>query len=328
MSLGTFGTEKEAQLAELRAEAGVEQEGKPFLPPKAIPRGREKFGKFALEVIQAKQHTWAKSTYYAHLRNLEKHLKPLHSTALADLTYSAVVRWWHSMEDQPVARKQSYGTLRMVMARAVRLGNVASSPCQIEGATKDYSKKRKTFHAADVRMLIEMTGDIQMKAALRVMLGTGVRIGELLALNWEDVDLAQGRITVHKHLTPYGVEEGTKHHEDGRRVLLMPRDAEEALRTLSQSKVPVPGHPVFTNAWGRRMTYKAFTYKFNPLRDSCALDELRPHDIRHIHLSEYGRHATLKEVMERGGHTDVSSALRYQHTDEERERQIVEKLAL
>lgn len=327
-SLGTYATEDEAKMTALKFRAGVFEPPERKSAPKPPPRGGEKFGKFALEVIESKKHVWASSTYHAHLRNLDKHLRPFHSTALGDLTYSSVVRWWKKMDGQPIARKQSYATLRMVMSRAVRLGRIATSPCMIEGATKDFSKKRPTFHAADVRMMIMMTDDLQMQAALLTMLGTGIRIGELLALDWHDVDLTAGKIHVHRHLTPYGLEDGTKHHADGARVLMMPQEVTGALLKLSKTTVPMPDAPVFLNAWGRRLTYKAFSYSFKPLRASCGLDELRPHDIRHIHLSEYARHSTIREVMDRAGHRDVSSSLRYQHADEEREKAIVEKLKL
>ncbi|MEJ1091953.1 site-specific integrase [Microbacterium istanbulense] len=327
VSLGTYATEDEATMAALKFQAGVFEEPQKSAP-KPPPQGREKFGRFALEVIESKKHVWAPSTYHAHVRNLDKHLKTFRGTPLGDITYSSVVKWWKKMDGQPIARKQSYATMRMVMSRAVRLGRISTSPCMIEGATKDFSTKRPTFHAEDVRMMILMTGDLQMEVALLTMLGTGIRIGELLALDWQDIDLSKGKITVRRHLTPYGLEEGTKHHADGKRVLMMPQEVTDALLRLAKSTVPIPDHPVFVNAWGRRMTYKAFSYTFKPLRASCALDALRPHDIRHIHLSEYARHSTLREVMDRAGHTDVSSSLRYQHADEERERQIVDSLKL
>lgn len=327
-SLGTYATEDEAKIVALKFQAGVYEEPTRATAPKPIPRGREKFEKFALEVIDARKHTWAPSTYNAHVRNLQKHLKRFHSVALADITYSSIVKWWRDMESQPIARKQSYATLRTIMKRAVRLGKIQTSPCMVEGATKDYSTKRDTFHVEDIRMLILMSGDLQMRAALLVMLGTGIRIGELLALDWGDVDLSTGRITVHRHLTPYGLEEGTKHHADGRRVLMMPQEAADALLALSRSVVPMPDAPVFLNLWNRRMSYRVFSDQFRPLRAACGLDNLNPHDIRHVHLSEYARHSTLREVMDRAGHTDVSSSLRYQHTDEEREKAIMAKLRL
>lgn len=325
VSLGTYDTDKEAAKAELRAEAGLEQIEKEKVK-KAVPRGREKFGPFAVRIIQAKKSNWADSTYHAHVRNLDKHLKAFHPKALEDIDYSDVLEWWNSMESQKVARKQSYATLRMVIKQALKFKLIDSTPCLIEGATKDHSKKRPTFKSDDVRLIAMMTDDLQMRAALLTLLGTGLRIGELLALDWQDIDLVNGKVDVHRHLTAFRLTDGTKHNPEGRRVLLMTKEAADALRAYSYSVVVNPHEPVFTNAWGRRMTYRAFSKRYNPMRVAAGLPGLNPHDIRHVHLTEYGRHSTLKETMDRGGHRDYTSALRYQHADEERERQIIEKL--
>lgn len=40
-------------------------------------------------------------------------------------------------------------------------------------------------------MMMELSSDDQMKASLWVLLGTGVRVGEMLALDWQDVNLEE-----------------------------------------------------------------------------------------------------------------------------------------
>lgn len=83
VSIGTHPTEKEAKLAELKFEAGLE------VPrsnePRRVPKGREKFGAFALEVIQSRKHLLSPSTYHFHLWNLKAHLSALENVAIAVL---------------------------------------------------------------------------------------------------------------------------------------------------------------------------------------------------------------------------------------------------
>lgn len=328
VSLGTYPTEDEAKIVVLKFQAGVFEDRKATAAPQPIPRGREKFGKFALEVIQARRHSLSPSTYHFHLWNLDAHLKYFENVSLSDVTYSMVVKWWSSMEDQPNSRKSAYSTLSTVFKRAVKLGKVPSSPCMIEGASKDTSTPRPLIPSDDVRMMMMVCSDDQMLAALWVLLGTGCRVGELLALTWSDVDLDEGTVSITKHLTVHGVQRGTKSHPDGRRTLLMPQETTDAVRTLSQQRVPMPDAPVFLNARGGRLTYHKFRERFIALRESVGLTNVNIHDLRHIHLTAYAEHATLREVMERAGHTDVASAMRYQHASPERERAIVEKLRL
>lgn len=70
------------------------------------------------------------------------------------------------MEDQKHARKAEYAVLSMVMKRALRAGKITKNPCTIEGASRDVSTRRPTLHTADVRMLMELSSDDQMKGSL------------------------------------------------------------------------------------------------------------------------------------------------------------------
>lgn len=52
------------------------------------------------------------------------------------------------------------------------------------------------------------------------------------------------------------------------------------------------------------------------------------HNLRHTGLSKYAEQgATLAELLHRGGHTDVTVALRYQHATAERDRALTERLS-
>ncbi|MEV8175918.1 tyrosine-type recombinase/integrase [Microbacterium sp. NPDC079176] len=327
VSLGTYATEDEAKIVVLKFQAGLFQEPQEVARA-PIPRGREKFGKFALEVIQSRRHKLTDSTYHYHLWNLDAHLKRFENIALADITYSMVVKWWASMADKPNSRKQAYGTMSAVFKRAVRLGKVPSSPCMIEGASKDFSKPRSLVPTDDIKMMMMVCDDQQMLASIWVLLGTGMRIGELLALTWSDVDLDEGTVSITKHLTVYGVQRGTKAHPEGRRILVMPEESTDALRALARHRVPYPDTPIFLNKRGTQLTYHKYRERWIALRESVGLSNVNIHDLRHIHLTEYGKHATLREVMERAGHTDIASAMRYQHASPEREKQIVSQLKL
>lgn len=122
------------------------------------------------------------------------------------------------------------------------------------------------------------------------------------------------------------MEEGTKAHADGRRVLAMPSAATDALRKVWEKRKPLPSDPVFLNAREKRLSDHKWRDRFVALRSACGLDDLHPHDLRHIHLSEYAKRGTLKETMNRAGHTDYRSALRYQHEDAVRQREIVSQM--
>ncbi|HEY9309914.1 MAG TPA: tyrosine-type recombinase/integrase [Microbacterium sp.] len=330
VSLGTFDTEEAAERAITKADL-IEEMG--LVPEstgtKRAPRarGREKFATYAERKLNLKRHKIKRTTFHTYSFNLQAHLMPTFgSTALADISVERVETWWTTMEQNPHGRRKAYALLNQFMKRAVKERILTENPCQVEGATKDPSKKRPTFTVGDFRMLHDMADSEQMKAMLWVLVGTGARAGEALALKWEDIDLTAGRVDIHRHRTNYGEFDGTKSHEDGRRVLMMPQEATDALFRLYKSRNAVPGDYVFLTAYGKPMSYNSFSHHFVKLKLACGLDDMHAHDLRHVHLSAFAKNATLAEVMSRAGHSDYRSALRYQHVDEERQRAIVSQM--
>lgn len=329
-SLGTFATQAEAEKVAARAdlleEMGLVQER---TPTKAAPvaRGREKFARYAERKLNLKKHTLKRSTYHQYTFLLQAHLNPCFGEmAVADIRIEDVETWWASLADNPHGRRAAYGLFVQFMRKAVKERLIAHTPRTIEKAAKDPSQKRPTFTTGDFRMLEAIEVDPQTLASLWLLVGTGIRVGEMLALDWQDVDLVAETIDVHRHFGPCGMEEGTKSHPNGRRVLAMPHQTVVALGSLQKARRPLPTDPVFVNAREQRLSYHAWNARFAALKKACGLEAMHAHDLRHVHLSEFAQHSTLAEVMARAGHTDHRSALRYQHVDPERQRQIVAQL--
>jgi len=336
-SLGTFETEDEARQAESVAKveerllkkmgldlADTAQTAK----PKVIRRkpGRTPFAEYAhrhLNLRTLKRDSWHNYNWL-----LEKHLIPTFGKmALEDITTEAVEDWWIEKGKGSLhSRRQAYGFLSQVMNAAVEKRHILYSPCTIRGASKDVSAKRPTFTFGDVQMLMMLADSDQMRAQLWALLGSGGRAGEMLGLDWDRVDFENSTIRFNKHLTRTGMVDGTKSHDDGDRTLAMASDAMSALLSLYEERRPMPTDPVFLNARKKRMSYHTFSKKFVALRNAIGLEDINPHDFRHIHLSEFAKYATMKELMERAGHTDVRSALRYQHVDPARQSVIVAQM--
>ncbi|WP_163544612.1 tyrosine-type recombinase/integrase [Occultella kanbiaonis] len=80
-------------------------------------------------------------------------------------------------------------------------------------------------------------------------------------------------------------------------------------------------------AAGRRMSQTSFDGYWRDARKAAGRPTFRFHSLRHTGLTEYARQgATLADLLERGGHTDVSVALRYQHASAQRDRELTSRL--
>lgn len=322
-ALGTYEEYEDALKAQLRHELGIEPD-KPAAPIREkVVRGQIKFGKYAEDLLAARKSSLASGTWHLYTWVLQRHLIPEFGTRkLSEISPHIVRSWWASLPEGS-GRRNAYVVLLSTMRQAVEDSEISTNPVRIKGAAQDASKPRPTFTPGDAQMLMDMAGEGQLRVQIQLLLSSGMRAGELLGLNRDDVDLVAETVTVRRHLTRHELASGTKAHKHAVRVLTVSR---VALSALQRHLEATPGHgadPLFKDARGGRMSYHTLSKKWVALRASVGLEHMHLHDIRHVHSTEYAKRATLAEGMARTGHTDVRSYMRYQHATQERDREII-----
>jgi len=84
------------------------------------------------------------------------------------------------------------------LQRAVRLRLIPSNPADAVEQPKRRHTEMKTWDAAQVRAFLDSTTDDPLGAMWRLVAMTGLRQGEVLALNWDDVDLDRATLAVRR----------------------------------------------------------------------------------------------------------------------------------
>lgn len=142
---------------------------------------------------------------------------------------------------------------------------------------------------------------------LIVALNTGLRLGELTALQWDCVDLVAGRLLVKRNL--YRGVLGTPKGGRTREVPLNDR----AARALQEHRHLKKW--VFSDADGQFLN--AYNACQNAIARNCRRAGLRPvgwHDLRHTFASHLVmRGVPLKAVQELLGHATMEMTMRYAH---------------
>jgi len=133
---------------------------------------------------------------------------------------------------------------------------------------------------ADREQLRENRQDAEL---VRVAAYTGLRLGELLALRWSDVDFAAREIVVRRAVSA-GVETASESHEV-RRVPLTDQAAAALGRLRGRQRFTKPNDLVFVNDGGRHLDRWALRERYVRARDAAALRPLRLHDLRHTYGS-------------------------------------------
>jgi integrase len=145
----------------------------------------------------------------------------------------------------------------------------------------------------------------------RVAAYTGMRLGELLALRWGDVDLAARRVIVHRAVSA-GVEGPTKSWQ-ARFVPLADNAASALARLAVRGDYTSRDDYVFCSRLGRRLDGSALRRRYKAARKAAGLRPLRFHSLRHAAGSLVAREAGAHFVQAFLGHSRLSTTERYLH---------------
>jgi integrase len=167
---------------------------------------------------------------------------------------------------------------------------------------------------------LQAAADPQWRPMVTIAIKTGLRLGELLALTWADVDLVAGRVVVRRAVARGIV--GTPKGGRKREVPLSP----EALKVLKAHR-HLRGELVFCNEDGSMLTKGQCRH---PLWRACKRAGLRLigwHVARHTFASHLAmRGVPIKAVQELLGHASIEMTMRYAHLSPDVRREAVEAL--
>jgi integrase len=162
----------------------------------------------------------------------------------------------------------------------------------------------------------------------RLMVSTGLRPGECLALKWQDIDFDTGRVVVQRALSRVkgeGWRVSTPKTNRSRRTVTAPsntlsvlrqhRAAQAEARLKAGSSYKNHGF-VFANGSGEPLDWSSVRRQhWLPMMKECGLD-LRPYDLRHVHATLLlAEGVPIRAISERLGHFDAGFTLAtYTHT--------------
>jgi len=140
-----------------------------------------------------------------------------------------------------------------------------------------------------------------------VLLGTGLRIGELVALRWANVDLARGALRVVDFVSALGYEvlesDGKSH--DAVRTVDVDRHLVEVLR--EQRKKTGRWEFVFCRSGGEPFHPQYLSKQLAQESTACGLPRLTAHGLRHTSATlMLASGVAPKIAAERLGHADAT----------------------
>jgi len=203
-----------------------------------------------------------------------------------------------------IARKIS--TLRSFFRYLLREERVSSNPARAVATPKVEKPLPTSLTVDETFRLMESPSkdeEVRDRAILELLYSSGIRVGELVALNLDQLELDLGIARV--------MGKGRKE-----RIVPVGLKAKEALKAYLEERGPSDrGKPLFLNTRGGRLTarsvgrlVKKYTFVSGIFR------KVSPHSLRHTfatHLLDAG--ANIREIQEMLGHSSLSTTQRYLH---------------
>ena len=147
--------------------------------------------------------------------------------------------------------------------------------------------------------------------AIWIQIYLGLRVGELIALRWEDIDLETGRIHIRRtYVTKTGLfreyPKGGKHHSHSIPV--------ELVEKLSAAKKEATSPMVVTSPHSNRLPYKWYVKYLKEYCSELALPQIATHGLRHSTSELYIHHgATRDDLRKLFAHSAAHVTDRYIH---------------
>jgi integrase/recombinase XerC len=189
----------------------------------------------------------------------------------------------------------------------------AASPARSIRSPRNERRLPSILQEDEVRRLIEfsLAPDDSTPAAKRdraifeTLYSSGLRVGELVGLNWRDIDEELGMVMIR----------AGKGNKD--RLVPLGEPALDALRVW-RSAMPIawePGGPVITNLRGGRLTTRSVELILQRRIEAAGLSAgVTPHGLRHSFATHMlGNGADLRSIQEMLGHASLATTQRYTH---------------
>jgi integrase/recombinase XerC len=213
-----------------------------------------------------------------------------------------------SLRRSSIARHLS--ALRSFFKYLMREGMAAANPARNVATPKGEKHLPSVLQTSDVALLLEQPDlatplGVRDRAWLELLYASGLRIGELVGIDIDDIELRARLVKVRG--------KGSKE-----RIVPFGSKAEEALRAWTAVRPSTDSHALFTNYRGQRITARSVRRLFERYVRGAALRAgVSPHTLRHsfaTHLLNAG--ADLRGIQELLGHASLSTTQKYTHLND------------
>ena len=330
---GTFRRKTDAERALAKITAQIDNERETWRPPR---RTSDQGPNPKTLTVRDLSEEWIKGsvnnagkqlapkTVEAYRRLIDHPLAEFAEKPARQIHSEDVQEWWNRAEfGKARTRNAAYKYLKSLLDWAENRKLIQESPCRIKNGTRYTPRQVIVPTETEVAIILETAEADDLRAVLALTAYCGLRPQEVLGLRRKDIssiergDSTRWVVNISEVLS--WLKGGTivrkdPKSEEGKRSLSLPAPA---VPYLLKHLATVPSSPdslVFSRdreglvPWAQTRLNQRFKRP-----KEIAGYQGSPYAFRHYHLTRYAMTgATQREIMERGGHSSTSAAMRYQ----------------
>jgi integrase len=264
-----------------------------------------------------RERDWKPSSLSDYRSILNAHLLPaFRGKRIEKIDTDEIEQWRDELVDERELSRRTANKMLIVLGaifeRAVKTHGLLRNP------VKDVAKFRVRydpnaydfFSPDEIEQLSKAAASPQDRAIFRTAAFTGLRMGELIALRWGDVDFSGEALHVYNS---YSLGTITAPKSGLTRTVPM---AEQVQRLLKTHRKTVPNgrdQLVFPGERGEYLDGSALRRRYKKTLEDAKLRKLRFHDLRHTFGSIAIDQASIVQVQAWMGHADVQTTMKYMH---------------
>ncbi|MEV9641724.1 site-specific integrase [Mammaliicoccus sciuri] len=299
----------------------------------------------------------AKTTHGNHVRKLDLHILPeIGHMKMSQINEFILMKLLDGLQRKDGqdgelsfhSKRDVYRTLKSIFKYAVKWKVLSQNP--MDGVEKpkaeDTEEEYQDLQVYDEDEIAQLMQIIQnelphWRAMFTLALAAGMRRGELLGLQWHDIDFDNNQITIHTTivLTKGGPHIKRTKTRSSKRTVTLPLSMMEELRTYQKHHkntredsgerwIETEYDWVFCQSNGAHMYPSSPSNRWAKMLQKHKFRYIRLHDLRHTSASlliAQGIHAKI--ISERLGHSDISVTMNtYGHAFKSADRAAADKM--
>ena len=280
-----------------------------------------------------------RSTYSAYSLLVNNHLIPAFAGAY-DVTEELVQSFVFTKLEQGLSQKSIKDiliVLKMILRFAVKQGFMQHREIDVKFPTERERQELEVLSRSSQKQIMEYVQRhfTFMNLGIYICLCAGLRIGEVCALVWDDIDVESEVINVSKTIQRiYVIEGGEKHTE----VIIDTPKSKNSIREIPIAKdllkmikpfkkVVNGGFYVLTNS-AQPTEPRTYRNYYKRLMKELDMPKLKFHGLRHSFATRcIESHCDYKTVSVLLGHSNISTTLNlYVHPNMEQKKKCVEQM--